>query len=127
MLPIEVIIYIFSFLGVKPNYRCKATTLKGKTCKNKSYKRDFNEFFCLNHIKKLYRMNLSIEKDFIERCLMMYNSIKNREGTISRLENLRLWKEEQAQEHKRWRRYLTSHSGGGTFNYANIILQYGQF
>jgi len=119
MLPIEVIIYIFSFLGVKPNYRCKATTLKGKTCKNKSYKRDFHEFFCLNHIKKLNRMNLSIEKDFIERCLMMYNCIKSREVINTRLENLRLYKEK--------RKYLTSHSGGGTFNYANIILQYGQF
>ena len=96
-------------------------------CKNRIHKGSYNEFFCLTHIKKLGRINYSIQRDFVERCIMMYSSIKNRERTISRLENLRLWKEEQTQEHKRWRRYLTSHSGGGTFNYANIILQYGQF
>ena len=127
MLPIEVIIYIFSYLGVKPNRRCKSITLQGKMCKNRIHKGSYNEFFCLTHIKKLTKMNQSLQRDFVERCIMMYSSIKNRERTISRLENLRLWKEEQAQERKRWRRYLTSHSGGGTFNYANIILQYGQF
>ena len=127
MLPIEVIIYIFSYLGVKPNRRCKSITQKGKMCKNRIHKGSYNGFFCLTHIKKLGRINSSLQRDFVERCIMMYSSIKNRERTISRLENLRLWKEEQAQEHKRRRRYLTSHSGGGTFNHANIILQYGQF
>ena len=125
MLPIEVIIYIFSYLGVKPNHRCKSITRQGKMCRNRIHKGSYNEFFCLTHIKKLARRNDSLQRDFVERCIMMYNSIKNRERTISRLENLRLWKEEQAQERKRWRRYLTSHSGGGTFNYTNIILQYG--
>jgi len=125
MLPIEVIIYIFSYLGVKPNHRCKSITLQGKMCRNKIHKGSYNEFFCLTHIKKLTRMNDSLQRDFVERCIMMYSSIKNRERTISRLENLRLWKEEQARKQSQ-RRYLTSHSGGGTFNYANIILQYGE-
>ena len=36
-------------------------------------------------------MNDSLQRDFVERCIMMYSSIKNRERKISRLENLRLW------------------------------------
>ena len=72
-------------------------------------------------------MNQSLQRDFVERCIMMYSSIRNRERTISRLEDLRIWKERQAIERRRRQQhyYLTSHSGGGTFNYANIILQHG--
>jgi len=127
MLPIEVIIYIFSYLGVKPNHRCKSITLQGKMCKNRIHKGSYNEFFCLTHINKLTKMNQSLQRDFVERCIMMYSSIRNRERTISRLEDLRIWKERQPIERRRRQQhyYLTSHSGGGTFNYANIILQHG--
>ena len=41
MLPMELVIHIFSYLGIKPTKRCKATTLKGKICKNNTDNIDF--------------------------------------------------------------------------------------
>jgi hypothetical protein len=107
-------------------------TLKGKTCKNKTYKGDLREFFCLTHIKKLTRMNKTLHKDFLSRCLMMYNSIRNRGIINSRLENHRLYIEKQRKKNAQYASYLRCqrwrhHSSDlhrGTFNYANIILQH---
>ena len=37
MLPMELVIHIFSYLGIKPTKRCKATTLKGKNITVENY------------------------------------------------------------------------------------------
>ena len=50
MLPMELVIHIFSYLGIKPTKRCKATTLKGKMCKNNTDNiESYSEFLCKNH------------------------------------------------------------------------------
>ena len=119
MLPIEIVIHIFSYLGIKPTKRCKATTLKGKICKNNTDNiESYSEFLCKNHKKKtlkIYQTN-KLQDEFIARCLLMYKAIKSKETILSRAEALRLFKR---------KKYLYSHAGRGRFNYyTNYIMQH---
>ena len=118
MLPLELVIYIFSYLGIKPTKRCKATTLKGKICKkNTDNIESYSEFLCKSHKKKtlkIYKTNF-LQDEFIARCLLMYKAIKSKETTLSRTKALKQFKR---------KKYLHSHSGGGRFHYTNIILQH---
>ena len=118
MLPLELVIYIFSYLGIKPTKRCKATTLKGKMCKrNTDNIESYSEFFCKSHKNKTLKIykEIPLQDEFIARCLLMYQAIKSKETILSRNETLKQFKR---------KKYLRSHSGDGRFHYANIIIQH---
>ena len=118
MLPLELVIYIFSYLGIKPTKRCKATTLKGKMCKRTTDNiESYTEFFCKSHIKKTLKIykEIQLQDEFIARCLLMYQAIKSKETILSRTKTLRKFQR---------KKYLQSHVGGGTIHYDNIIIQH---
>ena len=118
MLPLELVIYIFSYLGIKPTKRCRATTLKGKICKRYTDNiESYSEFFCKSHKKKTLKIykEIPLRDEFIARCLLMYQAIKSKETIISRTETLRQFKR---------KKYLRNHSGGGRVHLANIIIQH---
>lgn len=117
MLPTEIYIYIFSYLGITPTNRCRAITQQGIMCKNKIKKNTPQiELFCKNHIKKLLRKNsVCLFDDFFEICFLLQSTIKNKEKYTKSLTN------DENKKHKI--PYLISHSSYGSYPvYTNYVI-----
>jgi len=87
MLPLEIETHIFEYLGIKPGKRCKATTLKGKICKQTCMNKEtYPEFLCEKHKKKANKIynTTNLKDEILARFLLMHGTCKTKEASLKR-------------------------------------------